>query len=601
MRKNFAFVVFKDPKDAEHMLSFSGSQHSYCFRDANPNDCSSIVFMPNVPENHTQKDIEDVVNSYLCVDSFDQNSRYKVQLGFDKQFSTSPEKFCHLKHQLKMLIETLTQSNKYNIEMPIPKDFHKTYRAFINIIDPIESQKIFDGLVGKTIDSHRLAVIPQLFSVVVFSNKVFAVIKRDIQKVEATLKQRYDNILTIKKVDDNLNVKYELKSENIQAYIDAKQMLNSTMLPTTKDCCSQPVLSQFVLSNYCQEVMNNIQQRTSTVITINKWMLTINVYGTEENKARAVRLIEDYLNKLLQSDIQSFDIPLKKPGGPPGLMKQVVSRFGLDLEKLVQKEGISGAVLNVNKYVLSVSSTPEAYKSLLQEIESFVSRGDFHLILNQEVVECCVCWTEPDSESEIFRLEYCGHSYCIECIKIQVTSTTAVFPLVCAADQCSQPLVIQDFNALCRRVSYTMHELCEASLRSYVSVNPNKVRNCSTLDCKMIYTVSEVGEKFLCSLCGISICTKCHVQYHDNLTCEMYQSKIREENSIKERREDNSIEEWIKKDSKNRKCCPKCKVGIEKIDGCNHMTCKCGVHICWVCLEYFGNSQECYRHLQLVH
>jgi len=146
-----------------------------------------------------------------------------------------------------------------------------------------------------------------------------------------------------------------------------------------------------------------------------------------------------------------------------------------------------------------------------------------------------------------------------------------------------------------------MRELCEASLRSYISVNPGKVRNCFTPDCKMIYTISEFGEKFFCSLCGISICTKCHVQYHDNLTCAMYQSLKRVDSSIKERREDNSIEEWIKGDSINRKCCPKCKVGIEKIDGCNHMSCNCGAHICWVCLEYFDNSQRCYCHLQLSH
>ena len=54
-------------------------------------------------------------------------------------------------------------------------------------------------------------------------------------------------------------------------------------------------------------------------------MLTISVYGTEESKSEAIRLIEEHLDKLLQSDVKSFDIPLKKPGAPPGLMKLVVS------------------------------------------------------------------------------------------------------------------------------------------------------------------------------------------------------------------------------------------------------------------------------------
>jgi len=591
-RRNFAFVNFEDPLDATRLLLHR--HPTYRFKrdkDTFPSQSSCKVFVTNVPVDHTEADLENFVDFRLSSDLVAPNSGFKIQLGYEKSFVTSPEEVHYLKYQLKSLLEKYTQSNMCKIEMISPPNYFKIYRAFINIKDVAESHKICSGLAMERIDGHPLTVKPQLSSIVMFSNKVFAVIKTDVERVENALKQRYENILSIKKVSDNNNVKYELKSEDMQAYVDAKQMLNQTTAPAIKDCRSQPILCQFVLSSCCQEMMNDIQQKTSTVIIINKGMLSINVYGTEESKAKAIEIIEGHLDKLLQSDIQSFDIPLKQPGAPPGLMKQVVSQYGLDLEKLVQKEGISGAMLNVHKHVLSVSATPDAYKSLLEEIKSF-TLSTSHCTQNKEDVECCVCWTELDSESEIFRLECCGHSYCIECIKIQTTSATAVFPLMCAADQCSQPLVIQDFRALCKRVNFTMQQLCEASLRSYISGNPDKVKNCFTPDCKMVYAVSEVGEKFFCSLCGISICTKCHVQYHDNLTCAMYQS-------IK--RGDNDIQKWIMEDSKNRKCCPNCAVVIEKIDGCHHISCKCGVHICWVCLQYFDNSQGCYAHLQAFH
>lgn len=46
------------------------------------------------------------------------------------------------------------------------------------------------------------------------------------------------------------------------------------------------------------------------------------------------------------------------------------------------------------------------------------------------------------------------------------------------------------------------------------------------------------------------------------------------------------------------KKCPNCGEGIQKNEGCQHMTClKCNSHICWNCLKFFKTSKECYDHL----
>lgn len=48
------------------------------------------------------------------------------------------------------------------------------------------------------------------------------------------------------------------------------------------------------------------------------------------------------------------------------------------------------------------------------------------------------------------------------------------------------------------------------------------------------------------------------------------------------------------------KKCPSCAIWIEKTDGCNHMACKCGAHVCWVCMGVF-NATSVYPHMHTAH
>jgi hypothetical protein len=49
------------------------------------------------------------------------------------------------------------------------------------------------------------------------------------------------------------------------------------------------------------------------------------------------------------------------------------------------------------------------------------------------------------------------------------------------------------------------------------------------------------------------------------------------------------------------KRCPSCRAMIEKTEGCNYMTCRCGAHICWRCMNVFQTPQDTYEHLRTVH
>lgn len=96
-------------------------------------------------------------------------------------------------------------------------------------------------------------------------------------------------------------------------------------------------------------------------------------------------------------------------------------------------------------------------------------------------------------------------------------------------------------------------------------------------------TVEDVSS----ALSGVSTCTKCHDSYHEGITCE--QNKDSKEKS-------KELDEWMHKNRKFYKRCPKYNIPIEKNKGCNHIHCRqYSADICWVCLKHFDTPNDCYN------
>lgn len=108
------------------------------------------------------------------------------------------------------------------------------------------------------------------------------------------------------------------------------------------------------------------------------------------------------------------------------------------------------------------------------------------------------------------------------------------------------------------------------------------VCDCITFGFKPQYTHlhQQLNQRKLlkCAKCSLELCTGhgCkHGVYHGETECE---------SSI-----DEITEAAIAADSKR---CPGCRSPIFKSSGCNHMTCRCGVHFCWVCSQELPKDER---------
>ncbi|SJL00687.1 uncharacterized protein ARMOST_04000 [Armillaria ostoyae] len=204
---------------------------------------------------------------------------------------------------------------------------------------------------------------------------------------------------------------------------------------------------------------------------------------------------------------------------------------------------------------------------------------------------CPICY---DDVSTPFQ-SVCEHVYCTGCIRHFLTSAaeTGIFPLVCMGNEskCGTPISIPVIQKFLPPTAF--NHLLETVFTTHVDKRPQEFRYCKTPDCMQIYRRSEAVSVLRCPSCFSEICSSCGEDSHERLNCEY--ARIHNNPAEQER----MSEIWLLQQRGIKKC-PTCSRLLEKTEGCNHMTCPCGAHICWRCMGVF-DANNIYNHMGTVH
>ena len=204
---------------------------------------------------------------------------------------------------------------------------------------------------------------------------------------------------------------------------------------------------------------------------------------------------------------------------------------------------------------------------------------------------CPVCYGDLSHPEQLG----CGHSYCSGCLKHFLTSAVdnKTFPLLCVGNEgtCNVPVTIPFIRRFLP--AQTFKNLIEAAFHKYLEQHQQELKYCTTPDCKQIYRRRTDKTALQCPACFSTICPSCDEEAHTGVSCE-------EQRILRNPAEQERLNEQLAASSGYKRC-PTCRVMIEKTEGCNHMTCKCGAHICWRCMNVFQTAQQTYDHLSTVH
>ncbi|KAI0918280.1 hypothetical protein AcV5_002304 [Taiwanofungus camphoratus] len=285
---------------------------------------------------------------------------------------------------------------------------------------------------------------------------------------------------------------------------------------------------------------------------------TLKLYGDADAVERARALVKAELERLSSLE---YTIVLKR---------QSVRYFiQAGLAALTTTFGEDNIRFSAATRKLTITGGEEARHAVERQVEKSL-REDHSLANGASAQQVCpVCYDDISSPVQLG----CGHIYCTACLRhflMAALDASDKFSLTCIGDEsrCDVPIPIPTIQSFLPPAVF--NRLLEMVFVAHVERRPQELRHCTTPDCMQIYRVAGTGNAMAlqCPSCFATICAACHGEAHEGLSCAEY--RLQNDSTEQER----LSEEWIEAQNGRVKKCPSCSVPIEKLEGCNHMSCR---------------------------
>lgn len=177
---------------------------------------------------------------------------------------------------------------------------------------------------------------------------------------------------------------------------------------------------------------------------------------------------------------------------------------------------------------------------------------------------CKICYCEIDDSEPVVPMENCIHMFHVDCFKkfLEVNLNDGKLPFKCPIETCRclvNPINVESILSFEDKKKYQ-----ERQLGKYVDQNED-VSWCPTPGCSYSFFFEKGDHEFECKLCKKKYCLDCQCEWHEGMTCGAYRVN---KTVLKE---DYEFMSFVR--GNKLKQCRKCKMFVQKNQGCDHMTC----------------------------
>ncbi|KAF7353681.1 ATP-dependent RNA helicase DEAH12, chloroplastic [Mycena venus] len=327
------------------------------------------------------------------------------------------------------------------------------------------------------------------------------------------------------------------------------------------------------------QFLNSIFDRTGAYARADWKLGVVKVYGDTASVDQARDVVKAEVDRL---DSLEWSIFLKKQS-----IRFFVQRGMAALKEALGDDNAT-LVISPRASKIVIRGGEDARQILTRLIDESLEEAAGSIQRTMTGASCPICYDEISHPVTLG----CNHTYCMGCLRHYLSTAADSFPLTCLGNEatCETPIPIPTIEQFLPASQF--HQLLEISFLRHIERHPQEFKYCKTPDCNQVYRCSPIPTPITCPSCFLTVCSSCDEEAHEGISCA--DKRLQSDPGDQERRND----EWAR--ARGVKRCPNCSVWIEKTEGCNHMTCKCGSHICWVCMGVFDGGQI-YEHLNSDH
>ena len=272
----------------------------------------------------------------------------------------------------------------------------------------------------------------------------------------------------------------------------------------------------------------------------------------------------DFLNRFISDENGIFN-HVFIPGDEKPLLCAICQNEQSKHEQIEKEEEEKISAI----YKSETNSSEEKKSERSSEIKSLLNRSKL-------LTDCKICYQRvPDQY--IFKIDLINHEICIDCLKNHIITEIQkgkLFPLKCPhCDNTNLTL-----SAIKQFVDQTTFLKYQRLVVNYAIASKKDFLYCpgcykvlSKQECetekRINFQESTEFSIIICNFCSIDICGTCYRKQHYPTKCEALAEK----------------ELMFFGRTTDVQKCPNCQAYVEKIKGCNHMTCICQYEFCWLC------------------